>query len=164
MSGAVVRGRLLLWATAFAAAAIVGLPRRSSPLDGPAAVAIGAAAGLALFVVLAGRPRRPRRRPGLTVARSAWLSAGAAFEEVLWRGLALALLLPRVGMAAALGATSTGFALSHRHQGRGGAVHFVTGGVFGATFVCAGLAAAIAAHASYNVLVDLGVLAEREPG
>ena len=67
-------------------------------------------------------------------------------------------------MAAALGATSTGFALSHRHQGRGGAVHFVTGGVFGVTFVCAGLAAAIAAHASYNVLVDLGVLAEREPG
>ena len=68
MSGAVVRGRLLLWATAFVAAAIVGLPRRSPPVGGPAAVAIGAAAGIALFVLLAGRPRRPRRRPGLTVA------------------------------------------------------------------------------------------------
>jgi hypothetical protein len=164
VTGSLVRSRLLLWVTAFTAAAVVGLPRWSPPLGGPAAVAAGAMAGAALFLALAGRPRRPRTRPGVAVARAAWLSAGAAFEEVLWRGLALALFLPRLGVVGALGATSAGFAFAHRHQGRGGGVHLVTGGVFGVAFVCAGLAAAIAAHASYNVLVDLGVLAEREPG
>jgi membrane protease YdiL (CAAX protease family) len=163
VTASLVRSRLLLWATAFAAAAIVGLPPWDPPLGGAAAVAAGALAGAVLFVALAGRPRRPRNRPGVALARAAWLSAGAAFEELLWRGLALALLLPRLGLAGALGATSAGFAFAHRHQGRD-AVHLVTGGVFGTAFVCAGLAAAIAAHASYNVLVDLGVLTEREPG
>jgi membrane protease YdiL (CAAX protease family) len=164
VTASLVRNRLLLWATAYAAAAIVGLPPWNAPLHGPAAVAAGAAIGTVVFLALAGRPRRPRGRPRVALARSAWLAAGAAFEELLWHGLALALLLPRLGVLGALGATSAGFAFAHRHQGRGGGVHLVTGGVFGAAFVCAGLAAAIAAHASYNVLVDLGVLAEREPG
>ncbi len=159
----ILAGRLLLWTTAFAAAAILGLPSWSPAIDGARALPAGLGAGVVLFVALAGWPRRPRGSPGATFARAGWLTAAAAFEELVWRGLALAALLPRLGTAAALAVTSAGFALSHRHQGRGAAVHLATGATFGAAFVCAGLAPAICAHATYNVLVDLGVRAEREP-
>jgi len=158
----ILAGRLLLWATAFGAAAALGLPASTPAIGGAGALLTGLAAGAALFVALAGRPRRPRGRPGATLVRTGWLTAAAAFEELVWRGVVLAALLPRLGIAAALAVTSGAFALSHRHQGRGAAIHLATGAMFGATFVYAGLAAAICAHAAYNLLVDLGVRAERE--
>jgi hypothetical protein len=53
-------------------------------------------------------------------------------------------------------------AAAHRAQGRAGAVHLVTGAGFGGAFFAAGLTAAVSAHASYNVLVDLALRARRE--
>jgi membrane protease YdiL (CAAX protease family) len=155
-----VRARLLLWATAFVGAAAVGLvpapSARPSLLGGPAI-------GAALFVLLAaGRPRAPDRPAAVLVARAAYLVAAAAFEELLWRGLALALISSRVGPLAALASTSVAFALWHRRSlGRQRAVHAATGLGFGAAFLWGGLAASILAHAVYNVLVDLSVQAQR---
>jgi ABC-2 type transport system ATP-binding protein len=81
--------------------------------------------------------------------------AVGAGEEVLWRAVVLGRLLPVVGVAAALAVSSAAFALTHYPaQGRrGAAVHLLTGAGFGLTFVfVGGIAAAIAAHAAYNLL------------
>lgn len=165
MASEVVHGRLLLWATAFAAAALVGLPAFRPLLEGAGWPLVGLAVGLGLFALLAGAPRLPRRRPDEAILPIAWLAADAAYEELLWRGIALAGLAAVVGVPGALVATSVVFALSHRsRQGRRAAVHVATGAAFGAAFVCAGLVAAVAAHASYNALVYLGIRAEQEPG
>ena len=164
MASELIRGRLLLWATAFAAVAAVGLPPWQPLAPAVSAPIVGSAIGLALFVALAGAPRLPPAPLRVTAARAAYLAAAAAFEEVLWRGLGLGLLGPRIGVAAALAATSIAFALSHRRTpGPLRALHVLTGLGFGAAFLCAGLVAAIVGHAVYNILIDLGVQAERGP-
>jgi membrane protease YdiL (CAAX protease family) len=149
----------VLWATAFALAGAAGLIAR--PAIGPELLG-GPAIGLALFVMLAGgRPRFPARRASVLAARGVYLVGGAAFEELIWRGIALALLTRPLGTFAALGLTSVLFALSHRRAlGRPTVVHVATGAAFGVAFVWGGLASAILAHAVYNVLVDLGVQAQ----
>jgi membrane protease YdiL (CAAX protease family) len=149
-------GRLLLWATAFAAAAGAGL--LAPPVVAPR-LALGPAVGAGLFLVLARRlPPLPRRRPALLAGRAAYVSAAAAFEELLWRGLALGLLQRPLGQAPALLLTSVAFALGHRRpRGARRVVHAVTGLGLGTAFLVGGLAAAVLAHASYNVLVDVAV-------
>jgi hypothetical protein len=131
-----------------------------------AGLLLGPAVGAGLFVLLAGcAPRLPRRRPGVIAARSAYLAAAACFEELLWRGVALAVLAAWLGPAVALVLTSLAFALSHRRTlGLRSAVHVVTGLGFGAAFLGGGLAAAALAHALYNVLVDLSVQAVSRGG
>ena len=60
-----------------------------------------------------------------------------------------------MGVPAALAAATAGFALAHA-PGRPGAVplHLVTGASFAAAFAVTGsLAAAVGAHATYNVLL-----------
>jgi membrane protease YdiL (CAAX protease family) len=158
-----VRGRLLLWTAAFAGAAATGLV--PPPKAGPGLLG-GLVIGAGLFVLLAGaRPRAPDRPATVLVTRAAYLSAAAAFEELLWRGLALALISARAGSLAALVLTSLAFALWHRRSlGWRRAVHAATGLGFGAAFLWGGLAASILAHALYNVLVDLSVQAERAQG
>ncbi len=148
----------MLWATVGAFAAAAGLVTR--PVLGPR-LAGGPAIGIGLFVLLArGWPRLPARPGSVIATRAAYLIGAAAFEEVLWRGIALTLLASRLGPAAALALTSGLFALSHRRAlGRGSAVHLATGGAFGMAFLSGGLLSAILAHAVYNVLVDLGVQA-----
>jgi membrane protease YdiL (CAAX protease family) len=160
MVAELVGGRILLWATVFGGAAAAGLV--SPPSAGPGLLG-GLAIGAGLFVLLAGdRPRAPERPPAVLVARATYVVAGAAFEELLWRGLGLALLSPWVGSLAALVLTSVAFALWHRRSlGRRRVIHAVTGLAFGGAFLLGGLAAAILAHAVYNVLVDLRVQAER---
>ena len=160
MAAELVRARLLLWATAFIGATAAGLVQ--APSAGPSLLG-GPAIGAALFVLLAAdRPRAPGRPATVLAARAAYLVAAAAFEELLWRGLALALISSRVGPLAALGLTSVTFALWHRRSlGRRRAVHAATGLGFGAAFLWGGLVASILAHAVYNVLVDLSVQAER---
>jgi membrane protease YdiL (CAAX protease family) len=155
-----VSGRLLLWAAAFVGAAAAGLV--PPPSTGPGLLC-GPAIGVGLFVLLAGgRPRVPVRPAAVLVGRATYLVAAAAFEELLWRGLALALISARAGSLAALALTSVAFALwHHRSLGRRRAVHAATGLGFGAAFLWGGLAASILAHAVYNVLVDLSVQAER---
>jgi membrane protease YdiL (CAAX protease family) len=164
MVAEVLRRRLLVTGVAFAAAAAIGLPDFRPVTSGSGSAAIGLAIGFGLFVLLAGAPRAPGELRGTSV-RVAYLTAGAALEELLWRGLGLATLVPPLGAVAALSVTSAGFALSHtRLLGRRCVVHLLTGAGFGSAFLVAGLPAAVAAHAGYNVLVDLGVRAEREQG
>jgi len=141
----------------------VGLPAFRPQLAGAAPVLVGPVVGLATFAALAGRPRRPRAIDRVVAARALWLSAGAAFEELVWRGFLLGALALRIGVSGALLASSAAFALAHRGR-TGRPTHLFTGLAFGSAFVCAGLVAAIGAHAAYNVLVDLAVQAEREPG
>jgi membrane protease YdiL (CAAX protease family) len=123
---------------------------------------VGPAVGAGLFVGLAGA--RPPKLHAPTIARAAWLAASAAFEELAWRAVALAVLAAWMGVVAALLVTSVGFAAAHRARlGRRAHVHVLTGAGFGTAFVCAGLVAAIAAHWVYNLLVDLAIRGEREP-
>lgn len=143
----------------------MGLPA-SRPLEpGVGGLVTGPALGTALFVLLARTAPTVRlapRRRGVLLARAAYLTAAAAFEEILWRGVALAALVPITGLVGALALTCAGFAAAHRRShGRRSIVHLVTGGGFGAAFLCGGLAAAILAHAAYNLLVDLAVQAQR---
>jgi membrane protease YdiL (CAAX protease family) len=125
----------------------------------------GPLCGVALFLALTGGRlphARPRARPHALTLR--WLSLGvlAALEEVVWRGLVLSGLTLALGTAAALAVSSAGFALWHAPElGRRCAVHVVTGLGFGGAFLVGGLGAAIAAHATYNVLVDWAVHSER---
>jgi ABC-2 type transport system ATP-binding protein len=128
----------------------------------------GCVVGGAIFVVLARRripaaavAALPRRR---LVARSVVLTAKSAQEEALWRALALGLLVGPLGRLAAISATTVLFAAAHVHrQGRAAAVHLVTGTAFGAVYVVTGrLVAAVAAHATYNVLVGTGAMTEED--
>jgi membrane protease YdiL (CAAX protease family) len=125
----------------------------------------GPLCGVALFLALTGGRlphARPCARPRALTLR--WLTLGvlAAFEEVVWRGLALSGLALALGTAAALALSSAGFAIWHAAElGRRCAIHLVTGLGFGGAFLVGGLGAAIVAHATYNVLVDWAVHAER---
>lgn len=156
-------GRLLLWATAFAVAAAAGLV--APPVVGPRLVS-GPAIGAGLFLLLARRlPPLPRRRVGLLGVRAAYVFAAAAFEELVWRGVGLGVFVRLLGPGSALVLTSVAFALRHRRpRGLRRVVHLVTGLGFGAAFLGGGLAAAVLAHAFYNVLVDITVQGERRGG
>jgi membrane protease YdiL (CAAX protease family) len=129
-------------------------------LSWPAALAIGWAAGLLLFLAVARRrPQlpRPTRSAPVLLAKLAFVGLWAANEEVVWRRVALGELLGSGAVPAVAGST-IGFALVHRTR-RG--LHLGTGGIFGALYVSTGvLAASVAAHWAYNVLV--GALVERE--
>lgn len=163
MANDVLRGRLLLWATAFVAALGLGLPAFRPALGNRESLLVGPSVGAILFRCLAGAARPRLRAP--SIPRAAWLAASAAFEELAWRAVALAALAAWLGVLAALVVTSIGFAAAHRAQlGRRARVHLLTGAGFGAAFVCAGLAAAIAAHWVYNLLVDLALRSDRGPG
>ena len=125
----------------------------------------GSLCGVALFLVLIGgrlpHARLRARPPALTLR---WLSLGvlAALEETVWRGLILSGLTLALGTAVALAVSSAGFAIWHAPElGRRCAVHVVTGLGFGGAFLVGGLPAAIAAHTTYNALVDWAVHAER---
>jgi membrane protease YdiL (CAAX protease family) len=119
----------------------------------PLAVALGACAGLVLFSAITRvRPRLPPATSPASVAlgKLAFLGLLATNEEVVWRRVALGELL-RAGVLPALVASTVGFALVHRTR-RG--VHLATGGAFGAVYLSTGaLAASVAAHWTYNVLV-----------
>ena len=117
----------------------------------------GLALGAALFSAAAGRlprPRRPTERDGALLIAAA---CSAGVEELLWRG-ALLRLLRRVDPRIAVATTSLGFVLAHRRHARGpaSATHallaIALGSVAGRRN---GLATAVVAHATYDVLVLL---------
>jgi membrane protease YdiL (CAAX protease family) len=124
----------------------------------------GPVSGGALFAVLTGG-RLPHRRPPFGAAlalRWGRLAGGASLEEVVWRGILLGGLAALVGPVAGLVLSSAGFAVWHWPSlGRRSVCHLLTGGAFGAACLVSGLAAAVLAHAVYNVLVDWAVLAQR---
>lgn len=119
----------------------------------PAAVALGTCAGMLLFSAIT--RRRPRLPPAtkpapVVLGKLAFLGLWATNEEVVWRRVALGELL-RAGVVPALVASTVGFALMHRTRR---SVHLATGGAFGAVYLSTGaLAASVAAHWTYNVLV-----------
>lgn len=139
-----------LWASlggywAVAAASVVAYP--GSPVGelppAPAAAA-GALAGALLFAGVArARPRVPRR-----IAAGATLVLAALAEELVWRRLALGWLVARWPTPAALAGATVLFALAHR---RARATQLVTGATFGTAYLLGGLAAAVCAHAAYNL-------------
>src|SRR5204862_2582016 len=105
---------------------------------------------LLLFVALAGRLPRPRW-PGSrrTLVVGAVLLARAGLEELFWRSLVLGAGVRAVPGPGALALSSAGFAYVHRRKR-----HVLTGGAFGLLYLASGrLAAPIAAHGLYNVLV-----------
>lgn len=152
------RAAPLSWVLAFPLGALLLLelapthPPRP-PVSPLIALPAGGAAGLFLFAVLAGRPRRRSTASSPTILGLA-LAVGAS-EEVIWRGFALSRLVPAVGLAAALALSTAGFAATHypAQRARGVVVHLGTGLVFGTLFVATGnLLAVAASHALYNVL------------
>jgi ABC-2 type transport system ATP-binding protein len=168
-AGANLALRGLAWLCSIVVLLLVGLPSHDAPVSlGLAAVPVGLLVGAALFAGLARSPVRfgqlaPERAPAIVV-RSAYLSGRSAFEEVVWRGLLFASLLAAAGVGPALGLSTAAFALSHyRAQSWRMVVHLATGAAFGGLFYVSGsLLAAVAAHATYNVLIGLALEARRE--
>jgi membrane protease YdiL (CAAX protease family) len=127
--------------------------RPSAQLPRSAAIPVGAAAGLVLFVAIArSRPRLPTAAGSVPVllAKVGFFGLWATNEELLWRRVALGEMLGAGAIPAVVGST-LGFAFVHRAR-RG--LHVFTGGAFGAVYLATGvLAASVAAHVVYNLLV-----------
>jgi membrane protease YdiL (CAAX protease family) len=152
-----------------AAALLVCAPvARATPRSGlPAGTALGLLGGLLSFVVLA-RPRRPLPLARRHVARAVLLlapsiTATALVEEVLWRYGAFGALDALAGTVLAAAAATIGFAAAHApHGSRAVRAGLVTGCVFVTVYIVTGrLAAAVLAHALYNLLVVASSSAER---
>lgn len=141
--------------------ALLAPPHPEPHLSSLVALLAGACAGTALFVVLVRRRPRVGFRPGsplVFLGLQGYLALWAANEEVIWRRVVLGELLG-VGVAAALLASTFGFALAHRSRPF---FHVGTGAVFGAVYLLTGaLGASVAAHWTYNALVRGNVLRNR---
>jgi membrane protease YdiL (CAAX protease family) len=166
-----VTAAVALWArvaggTALAVTLLLALSPPSPPgrISWYAAMGLGTCAGLLLFsVITRRRPRLPATsgRTPVVLGKLAFFGLWATNEEVIWRRIALGELL-RAGAVPALIVSAVGFALFHRVRP---AVHLVTGGAFGAVYLSTGvLAASVAAHWAYNVLVDAFVGRAPEDG
>jgi ABC-2 type transport system ATP-binding protein len=164
-------GRLAGWVAVTAVAVVVAPsvesldPTLHERANG---VVFGCVVGSAIFAVLARRripaaavAALPRRR---LFARSLVLTAKSAQEEAVWRAVLLGFLIGPLGRLAAVAATTVLFAAAHAHrQGRAAAAHLVTGTAFGVVYVVTGrLLAAVAAHATYNVLVGAGSMTRED--
>jgi ABC-2 type transport system ATP-binding protein len=153
----VLCGQVVLAVVLLAAGGVASRPH-ALPL-GLAGLA-GAAAGLLLAVVLAGRLRVPAPHPS-RLRRLLLLGAVvvvlSASEEVIWRGFVLGRLTDVIGLVGAYAASTVGFALAHRERAAA-PTYLLLGAAFGGVFLATGsLPAAIAAHAAYNLLVLLAL-------
>jgi ABC-2 type transport system ATP-binding protein len=103
----------------------------------------------------------PRAR---LLARSVVLTAKSAEEEAVWRGLVLGSLVAPLGPLGALVSSSALFGAAHvRRLGRRAWTHVATGSLFGFAYLVSGrIAAAMAAHSTYNILVGVAVAAEKD--
>jgi membrane protease YdiL (CAAX protease family) len=140
---------LVLWAP---------IEARAPRVESGAALLGGVAAGALAFASLA-RRLPPAPRPA--VARAVALAGpvvvvGAAAEEAVWRYGVLRGLEPALGPTGALGLSTIGFAAAHASRApvRRLWSHVLTGATFGGVYLVAGrLAAPVAAHVAYNLLV-----------
>jgi ABC-2 type transport system ATP-binding protein len=161
--------RLAAWGVSGALAAGLAPPIVPLLALDPLAPLLGAAAGTLVFAALA-RRRVPsaafvagrRRRIAL---RTVVLGVKSFQEEAIWRALVLGALVAPLGRAGALAASTALFAVAHvASQGRRAAVHLATGATFGGVYLATGrLSAAVAAHATYNGLVGVGLGAGSPP-
>lgn len=139
-----------------------------SPVSWQLALPAGLLGGLGLFGLLAWRSLPvsglERSRLALLTAKGAYVSVTSAAEEVFWRWLVLGGLAATIGLAPAFAASTLSFAFAHELRVRSGpfAIHIATGATFGGVYLLTGsLAAAIAAHATYNLLVLVGLESQR---
>jgi ABC-2 type transport system ATP-binding protein len=160
-------GRMVGWAACVATALAVGLPGPDGVVALPIVLPSAILAGALLFAGLSGgrvpiRVFRRERAAALT-ARGGYLVLRSAVEEIVWRGLGIGALAPLIGTLPALVLTTVGFAASHVPKlGRSSVTHLLTGAVFGGLYlVGGGLAAPIAAHATYNLLIAFALEARR---
>jgi ABC-2 type transport system ATP-binding protein len=162
-------GRILGWIACVAVVVAIGLPAPEGVVGLWIALPGGVLAGSLLFAVLSrgGLPNGVfrRERAAALTARSGYLVLRSAVEEILWRGLGIGATAPLIGTLPALVLTTVGFAVWHLPKlGRYSAVHLLTGSVFGGLYlVGGGLAAPIAAHATYNLLIAFALEARRPP-
>jgi ABC-2 type transport system ATP-binding protein len=160
-------GRIVGWAACVATALAVGLPGPTGVAGLPIVLPGAVLAGALLFAALSRGwiPIRVfrRERAAALAARGGYLVLRSAVEEIVWRGLGIGVLAPLIGTAPALALTTIGFAASHLPKlGRSSVTHLLTGGVFGALYLLGGgLAAPIAAHATYNLLIAFALEARR---
>jgi len=148
-----------LWLRVSIGLTVAGVTALAAPVPPPTdprvgtgtAALLGVPLGVLLFCLLArARPRLPRSGE-LTRAQFGFLLAWAWVEEMVWRRLLLAAVALVAGLAIGLVAATALFAFAHAG---GRASHLLTGAAFGTAFVATGrLAAAVATHAVYNVLV-----------
>jgi ABC-2 type transport system ATP-binding protein len=159
----------LAWWTATVALAFALAPRIDPLIDHrAAAVPLGDCAGAMLFALLVRRSvpaatlsRVPRER---LLARTVVLTVKAAHEEAIWRAVVLGFLVVPIGRIGALVVSTFLFAAAHANRlGARATQHLATGLVFGLAYLVTGrLGAAIGAHATYNVLVGVGLLTGRD--
>jgi membrane protease YdiL (CAAX protease family) len=140
--------------TALAGALLVAVDpaRPPSRLGADLGAPAGAAGGFVLFAVVARRVPAPRLAAigAAGVLARCVLGLLAADEEVVWRRVALGELL-FAGPLVARAWRSLAFGLAHRASRR---LHVGTGAAFGGLYLLTGaLAASVAAHWAYNVLV-----------
>jgi ABC-2 type transport system ATP-binding protein len=159
----------LSWWTATVVLAVAAAPRVDPLFDhGAAAVPLGICAGTILFVTLARRGVSPAALATVPreqlLARTLALTIKAAHEEAVWRAVALGFLVGPIGRAGALAVSTLLFAAAHVNRlGARAAQHLATGVVFGLAYLVTGrLAAAIGAHATYNVLIGAGLLSRMD--
>jgi membrane protease YdiL (CAAX protease family) len=114
----------------------------------------GVAVGLALGAVPSSRAVRAACGSPTLLAVVGVLLFAAAAEEAVWRWAVLDGLGAVVGAAAAVSLSTLAFAAAHGRSRRAIGSHTLTGGTFGLAYLATGrLAAAIGAHASYNLAV-----------
>jgi ABC-2 type transport system ATP-binding protein len=160
--------RLAWWTTTVVLAVAIGPPVDPLFDHRAAAVPLGICAGTVLFAAIA-RERVspaalaavPRRR---LLTRTIALTAKAAHEEAVWRAVALGSLVAPIGRVGALVVSTILFAAAHvNRMGVRAAQHLATGVVFGLAYIATGtLAAAVGAHAAYNVLIGAGLLSRTD--
>ena len=128
------------------------------------ALSVGICAGAILFATLARKGISPAAVAAIPrdrlVTRALVLTVKSAQEEAVWRALLLGALVGPLGRVGALAASTVLFAAGHvGRQGARAAQQLATGAVFGLVYLATGrLGAAIGAHATYNVLIGVGLL------
>lgn len=139
------------------------VPFAPAPLAAALGVLAGMAAGYLLYRLLSLRaPATPEHASvrAIVAVACAYVAISVA-EEIIWRGWAFGTLASTRGTFVALIATTAGFAIVHGfHQGFAGVrLHLATGLAFGLTLLATrSVAAAAAAHVTYNLAVLLGTV------
>lgn len=119
-------------------------------------VALAAAAGAALAAAVDRAAGRPPAVPPPGLPAGLLLLLAAAGEEAVWRGGVLAALAAPAGTPGALALSALAFGAVHGPSRERRALHAGTGLAFGAAFLAGGLAAAVACHCAYAVVLLAG--------